>query len=61
MSQSYNESRRRLFLITGAILIAALAIGIRITRGYDSYWSIAAFLCFLLVAGVSMYQIYRRE
>jgi hypothetical protein len=61
MSQSYNESRRRLFLIAGAMSIAALATAVGMIHGYDSYWSIVALLCFLLVAGGSLFQLYRRE
>jgi hypothetical protein len=61
MNQKYNESRQKLLLIIGAMLIAALATGIGIIRGVDSYLSIGAFLAFLLIAGASMYQLYRRE
>lgn len=61
MGQQYNESRRRLLLTTGAMLIAAGATGIGIIQGRDNHWSIVALVAFLLVAGMSMYQLYRRE
>ena len=61
MSHQYNESRRRLLLITGAMLIAAGATDFGIIQGTDSYWSIGALAAFLIVAGTSLYQLYRRK
>ena len=61
MSQQYNESRRRLLLISGAMLVAALATGIRVSRGEGGYLAVVALFCFLLVAITSMYQLYRRR
>lgn len=43
------------------MLIAALSTGIGITQGADSYWAISGFLLFLLVAGTSLFQLYRRK
>lgn len=61
MSQQYNESRRRLLLVTGAMLVAALGMDIIISRGEGGYLATIAFLSFLLVAGTSIYQLYRRK
>ena len=59
MNQTPTDSRRRLLSITGAMSVAAVATGVGIVRGDGSYWSFAALLAFLLVAGTSLYQLYR--
>ncbi|RJT07446.1 hypothetical protein [Halococcus sp. IIIV-5B] len=59
MSRLGDVTRRRLWLITGAMVLAALATGIGLLQGYDSIWSVGAFLAFLLVAAMSGYELSR--
>ncbi|WP_152416112.1 hypothetical protein [Halococcus hamelinensis] len=59
MNRSRSIDRRRLWLVTGAMLLAALATGVGLLQDYDSIWSVGAFLAFLLVAAMSGYELYR--
>ena len=59
MNRSRRIDRRRLWLIMGAMLLAALATGIGLLQDYDSIWSVGAFLAFLLVAAMSGYELSR--
>ena len=57
MNHSRSIARRRLWLITSAMLFAALASGVSPLQGVDSIWSVGAFLAFLLVAAMSGYEL----
>ena len=59
MKQATNVARWRLLLITGSMLLAAIATGIGLFQGYDSLWSIIALLAFLFVGILSGYELYR--
>ena len=59
MKQATNVARWRLLLITGSMLLAAIATGIGLLQGYDSLWSIIALLAFLFVGILSGYELYR--